>query len=111
MQVFRRQVDHLDIVGAVDDRIRHRLAHPDAGDLGDDVVQAFEMLDVERGVDVDAGGQQLLDIHIALGMAAAGRVGVRELVDQHELRAALQDGVEIHLRQHAALVIDAAGAE
>ena len=37
-------------------------------------------------------------------MAAAGRVGVRELVDQHELGPALQDRVEIHLRQHAALI-------
>ena len=40
-------------------------------------------------------------------MAAARRIGVRELVDQHEARAALQDGVEIHFRQHLALIEDA----
>ena len=45
------------------------------------------MLDVERGADVDAGGEQLLDVQVALGVAAAGRVGVGELVDQHQLRA------------------------
>ena len=76
---------------AVEDRVGHRLAHADAGDLGDHVVQALDVLDVDRRVDVDAGGEQLLDVEIALGMPAARRVGVGELVDQHELRPALQD--------------------
>ena len=70
-QIVGREVDHLDRVGAIEDRIGHGLAHPDMGDLGDDVVQALDMLDVDGGVDVDAGGQQLLDIEIALWMAAA----------------------------------------
>ena len=104
-QVFGREVDDFHVVGAVDDRIRHGLAHPDAGDLGDDVVEAFEMLDVERGVDVDAGVEQLLDIEIALGVAAAGRVGVRQLVDQHELGPAREDCVEVHLLEHTALIV------
>ena len=30
-------------------------------------------------------------------MAAAGHVGVRELIDQHDLRPARHDGVEVHL--------------
>ena len=66
-QVVWREVDHFDLVGSVEDRIRHRLPHAHAGDLGDDIVEAFDMLDVERGIDVDAGGEQLLDIEIALG--------------------------------------------
>ena len=65
------------------------------------------MLDVDRGVDVDAAAQQFLDVEIALGMAAAGRVGVRELVDQHDLRPAGEDGVEVHLLERLALVLDA----
>ena len=97
-QVLRCQVDQLDVVGLVDDRVRHRLAHADAGDARDDIVQAFDVLDVERGVDVDAGADQLLDIHVALGMPAAGRVAVRQLIDQGELRAARQQCVEVHLR-------------
>ena len=40
-------------------------------------------------------------------MAAAGRVGVGELVDQRDLRPAGQDGVEVHLLEPAALVLDA----
>ena len=35
-------------------RVGHGLAHADAGDLRDDVVQALEVLHVERRVDVDA---------------------------------------------------------
>ena len=69
------------------------------------------MLDVDRRVDVDAGGEQLLDVQVALGMAAPGRVGVREFVDQHELRPAREDGVEIHLLEDAALVLDAAARD
>ena len=76
-QIVGRQIDHLDVVGPVENAVRHGFAHPDAGDLGDDVVQALDMLDVERREDIDAGGDQLLDIEIALGMAAARRVGVR----------------------------------
>ena len=92
-----REVDQLDVVGAVEDGVGHRLAHPDAGDLGHHVVQALDVLDVERRVDVDAGVEQLLDVLVALGVAAAGRVGVGELVDQHQLRPPREDGVEVHL--------------
>ena len=66
------------------------------------------MLDVQRRVDVDAGGEQLLDVLVALGMAAARRVGVGQLVDQHQARPAREDGVEVHLLERAALVVDAA---
>ena len=105
-QVGRREVDQLDLVGGVDDPVGHGLAHADAGDAGDHVVQALDVLDVHGRVDVDAGRQQLLDVEIALGMAAALGVGVGELVDQHQRRPALQDGVEIHLLERAALVLD-----
>ena len=54
-QVVGRQVDQLDGVGAVENRIRHGLAHAHVRDLRDHVVQAFDVLDVDRGIDVDAG--------------------------------------------------------
>ncbi len=76
------------------------------GDLRDDVVQALDVLDIDRRVDVDAVVEQLLDVEIALGVAAAGRVGVGELVDQHDLRTPRDDGVEVHLLERAALVLD-----
>ena len=83
-QVVGRQIDELDGVGPVENGIGHRLAHAHARDLGHDVVQALDVLDVDGGVDVDAVFQQLLDILVALGVAAAGNIGVRQLVDQDE---------------------------
>ena len=103
-QIVGRQIDQLDRIGAVEHRIRHRLAHPHMGDLGDDVVEAFDVLDIDRGIDVDAARQQFLDVEIALGMAAAGDVGVGEFVDQRDLRAARDQRVKVHLFQNLVLV-------
>ena len=103
-QVLGREVDQLDLVGLVDHVVGQRLAHPDRGDLRHHVVQALDVLDVERRIDVDAGGQQLLDVLVALLVPAAGRVGVRQLVHQHQPGLARQDGVDVHLVQRALAV-------
>ena len=105
-QVVGREVDQFDGVGAVEHRIRHGLAHPHMRDLRDHVVEAFDVLDVDRGVDVDAVGQQFLDVEIALGMAAARRVGMGEFVDQGDLRPPRDQRVEIHLLERLVLVAD-----
>ncbi len=103
-QLVGRQVDQHDVVGAVEHVVGHRLPHAHAGHRVDDVVEALEMLHVHRRPDVDAVGQQLLHVLPALGMARAGDVGVRELVDQHQRRAALQHRVEIELRERAPMM-------
>ena len=105
-QVVGREVDQLDGVGAVEDRVRHGLAHPHMRDLRDHVVEAFDVLDVDRGIDVDAVRQQLLDVEIALGMAAARRVGVGEFVDQRDLRTPRDQRVEVHLLERLVLVVE-----
>ena len=105
-EVVRGDVDELDGVGAVEHRVRHGLAHPDPGDLGDDVVQALDVLDVDRGVDVDAVGEDFLDVEVALGVPAAGRVGVGELVDEHDLRVPRDHRVEVHLLDGVAAIAD-----
>ncbi len=107
-QVVGRDIHHLDVVGAIENPVGHRLANADMGDLRHDVVEAFDVLDVERRIDVDAGGQQLLDVEIALGVAAAGDVGMGELVDEDEGRLARQDRVEVHLLEDTLAVLDAA---
>ena len=40
----------------------HRFAHANVGDLGHDVIQAFNVLDVDRRVDVDAPLEQFFDV-------------------------------------------------
>ena len=58
-----------DIVGAVDDRIRHGLAHDYVGDLCHDIVETFQMLDVDRRINIDASLQQFFDVLPAFGEA------------------------------------------
>ena len=107
-QIVRGDVDDFDVVGLVENAVGHGLAHPDAGDSCDDIVEALDVLDVQRRVDIDAGGDQFLDIEIALRMTAAGRVGVRQFIDQNELRPTLEDRVEIDLGEAMAVVFDLA---
>ena len=103
-QVVGRQVDQLDLVGELQDLVRQGLADAHAGDALDDVVQALDVLDVERGEDVDPGGEQLRHVLMALDVAAALDVGVGELVDDRELRLAPEQRVEVHLGEDAAAI-------
>jgi hypothetical protein len=84
-QLARRQVDQHDVAQRGRRRVRHGLAHAHAGDPVDHVVEALQVLDVDRGVDVDAGVQQLHHVLPAALVAAARRRCVREFVDQRDL--------------------------
>lgn len=55
------------------------------------------MLNVKRRVNVDAGGEQLLDIKITLRVAAPLRVGMGKLVDEDKFRSPPQNCIEVHL--------------
>ena len=105
-QLVGRQIDQLDLVGRLDHRVRDRLPRRHAGHARDDVVQALEVLHVQRRVDVDAGGEQLGHVLPALGVARAGGVRVGQLVDQNQGRATGEGGVEIELAQAGAAVLD-----
>ena len=105
-QIVRRYVDKLDGIGTIEDRVRNGLAHADARDLRHDVVEALDVLDVERGVNVDAVAEKLFDIEVALRVPAAGNVGMRKLVDERQLRPARKQRVEIHLWQRTAFILE-----
>ena len=103
-QLLGSGVHQLDLVGFVQNLVRHGLAHMDAGDLGDHVIEAFDVLDIHGGEDVDARCQNLLDIEIALGVAAAFRVGVGQLIHQNQSGMPLQNSVQVHLGDDMAFV-------
>ncbi|EKD40267.1 MAG: hypothetical protein ACD_75C00116G0001, partial [uncultured bacterium] len=104
LQLLRRDVDQGDFRGQIEHAVRHGLLDRHAGDLGHYILDALEMLDVDGGVDVDAGGQQLLDVLPAFFVAGAGGVGMGQLVDQDDLRLSLQRRIDIQLRQAHPLV-------
>ena len=54
-QIIGRQVDQHHLIGGIEEGIGHRLAYLDAGYAADHVVQAFEMLNVNRGEHIDTG--------------------------------------------------------
>ena len=103
-QVRRLQVHHLHLVGRVKHIVGHPLGHGNARDGGHHVVEALQMLDVHRGVHIDPRPQQLLDVLIPLGVAAAGGVGVGQLIHQQQLGVAGQGTVQVKLLQGDALV-------
>jgi hypothetical protein len=105
-QRLRRHVDELDLLGRPDYGVGHGLALLDAGDLRDDVVERLEMLNVDIAEHGDARIEQLLDVLPALGVARAGDVGVRELVDDRQLGLASQHRVDVHLGEFGAAVLD-----
>ena len=107
-QRFRCDVDQFDLVGGADDLVGHLLLLLDAGDLGDDVVEALQVLDVDRRDHGDARVEDLVDVLPPLRVSAARGVGVGQLVDEHDLRAALEDGVDVEFGEPGAAVVDVA---
>ena len=106
-QLFGRRVDQLELVGPAHDPVGHALAHGDAGDLLHGVGDAFEMLDVDRAHDPDAGFEDLEHVLPALGVRPRARdVGVGELVDEGHLGLAGEDAGKVHLLEGGAPVLD-----
>ncbi|MCY1403184.1 hypothetical protein D9M71_183540 [compost metagenome] len=65
------------------------------------------MLDVDRGVHIDAGGEQFLNVLPAFFVTTAGCVGVRQFVDQHQLGFGEEQTVEVHFFEQHATVLGA----
>ena len=101
-QLARRQVDQQQFVGFLQHPVRQGFAHLHAGDAAHLIVEAFQVLDVDRGVHVDAGGEQFLNVLPAFFVTTAGGVGVGQFVHQHQLRLGREQTVEVHfLELHA----------
>ena len=110
-QVLGRDVDVDDLVGLAQHAVGQPLLDLHAGHPLDLVVEALEVLDVDRRDHVDAGAEQVLDVLIALAVLAARGVGVRQLVDEADRRPPREDRVEVHLAERDAAVVDLAGRD
>ncbi len=110
-QRLGRHVDQLDLVGAADDLVGYGLPLPYAGYRLDDVAEGLQVLDVDRGDDVDARLEQFLDVLPALGVARSGDVGVGEFVDEGDGGTAFEDRVDVHLGEDRGAVLDRAARD
>ncbi|PMQ15627.1 hypothetical protein JaAD80_14745 [Janthinobacterium sp. AD80] len=99
-------IDQHHFIGPVEHRVGQGLCHAHARDPAHHVVQAFQVLHVDGGQHVDAGGQQFLDILPALRMARAGHVRMGQFIHQYQRRRATQGLVQIELEQRLAPVLD-----
>ncbi len=105
-QGLGRLVDQLDLIRGPNDCVRDRLLLLDPRDLLDDIVHGLEVLDVDGRDHLDAGAQQLFDVLPALRVARSRDVRVRKLIDQCNLRIALQQRVDVHLFERRAAILD-----
>ncbi|MCY1239628.1 hypothetical protein D9M72_524350 [compost metagenome] len=94
----------MDLVGPAHDLVGHGFGLADVGDGVDDVAEGGQVLDVDRGEDVDAGVEEFVDVLPPFGMPAAGDVGVGVFVDDGCLGCPGQYGVQIHLIEFGAPV-------
>jgi len=95
-QGLGREVDEHHLVGRGEDGVGHRLPDLGARELGHLVVEALEVLDVQRGEHVDVGLEHVGDVLVALRVLEPGYVGVGEFVDQAHLGGALHDAGEVY---------------
>jgi hypothetical protein len=105
-EIFDRQIDIDNLVGPFQDRIGNRFPNNDSSRLLHQLIEAFEMLDIERTDDIDTHVQQFQRVLVALLISAKRRIGVRQLIDHGDLRPSLQNGIQIHLFHHQVPVLD-----
>ena len=110
-QRLRGDVDQLDLFGAAHHLVGDRLLLAHSGDPLDDVVERFQVLDVERGQDVDPGGEDVLDVLPALRVPGSGCVGVGELVDDDHRGTAGEHGVDVEFGERHPAVGELAAGE
>jgi len=75
-------------------------------DLGDHVVEALDMLDIDRGVKRRCRGTIIPRRRGSASDAGARRVECGEFIDQRDLRMARDQRVEIHLLDRLILVLN-----
>src|SRR5664280_2603152 len=105
------EIDQHDLVGRREDVVGDRLAYDRAGQLGHLVVEALQVLHVDRREHVDSRVEHVAYVLIALLVLDARRVGVRQLVDQAQLGLAREHRRQVHLLQRFVAVLDVAARD
>jgi hypothetical protein len=106
-QFTRRQVDQQQFVGFLQHPVRQGFAHLHAGDAAHLIVEAFQVLDVDRGEHVDAGGEQFLNVLPAFACDGCREHCCGPVHRPAPVLAWLREAVEVHFFEHHATVFRA----
>ena len=103
-QVGRLDIDERQLVRVIENFVGNTLVYVHRRRGIHRVVQAFDMLDIDRGIDVYAAVDYLLHVQIPLAVFASRGVGVRQLVHEKQLRTAREGGIDVKFLQQNAAV-------
>ncbi len=99
------KIDNLDLCCFIDHPVGNRLAHEHTGDLGNNIIETLDVLDIQRGIDIDTGIEQFLDILVAFGVTGTGNIGMGEFIDKNERWPETKGCIEVKLREHDSPVL------
>lgn len=84
-QFFRRDVYEFQVVRQIEHPVRNGLSNSHTGNLADHIVEAFDVLNVQRRPDVDTGCKKLFHILPAFFMTTADRIRMGEFIHQQQV--------------------------
>ena len=93
MQRLGGNVDDLHLIGLTQEEIGNCFGLRNTSDFFDNIMNGFEVLDVNGRNYIDTRRQNLLDILPTFLISRSSDIGVGELIDQDNLRFASQDGI------------------
>ena len=86
--------------------VRNRFAHRYPCDGAHHRCNAFDVLNIQSGNDIDFGGEKILHVFVPFAVPAARNIRVGKFVHQHDFGFSSKDGVHIHLFEDRAFVLD-----
>src|SRR5579859_1464828 len=96
-QSMRRNVDQLHFFSLVENPIGQGFAYTYTRDARHQVIETFQVLDVQCRDNINARFENLLHVLIAFRVPGAGYVSMRQFIDQHHSGMAGDDSVCVHL--------------
>jgi len=102
---FGRDVADDNLVGLIQDPVRHLLPNRDAGERLHAGSEALHMLNVNRAENIDLVLQQQEDVFVALCKAATLDVGVSQFINKRNLRSTGENCVYVHFGKKSSFVL------
>lgn len=105
-QIVRFNINQLHLIC----RIKHRIGNPftdsNLCNRCHQVVEGFQMLDIDRCININTCPKKLFHILIALRMTASRRIAVRQFIHKHYLGMAFERRIQIKFFEFNSFIIN-----